>query len=167
MKAKAFTLVEILIVVIILGILAAVVLPRFSNATAMARASMLADDLRILRMQINVFKGQHRSTAPGYPGGEISSTPTEDAFVEHMTKSTNETCESAAIGTDGYRFGPYLREVPTNPINGKSSVDVLADDATIPAEGDNSHGWIYHPASMTILADSPGADENGKRYIDY
>ena len=53
---RAFTLVEILIVVVILGILAAIVLPKFSNASAIARASMLADDLRVIRMQVQVYR---------------------------------------------------------------------------------------------------------------
>ena len=41
-KAKGFTLVEILIVVVILGILAAIVIPQFTNASESAKASSLA-----------------------------------------------------------------------------------------------------------------------------
>ena len=82
---KAFTLVEILIVVIILGILAAIVIPQFSNATQNARASMLADNLRIMRTQVMVFKAQHNSVSPGYPGGDSSQPPTQTDFVAHQT----------------------------------------------------------------------------------
>ena len=45
---KGFTLVEILIVVVILGILATIVLPQFSNASATARENTLKDELRYL-----------------------------------------------------------------------------------------------------------------------
>ena len=53
---KAFTLVEILIVVIILGILASIVVPNFSNASHQARENMLKKNLYMLRSQINVYR---------------------------------------------------------------------------------------------------------------
>jgi general secretion pathway protein G len=165
-SAKGFTLVELLIVVVILGIIAAVVIPGFSNASTKARESMLADDLRVIRTQILVFKHQHRGIPPGYPDGEVTSTPTEAVFVTHMTQASNENFETAAPGTSGYNFGPYLSRMQPNPLNDKSSVDVIPDGGTVPA-GDNSHGWTYHPATLTFQADTPGTDETGKAYADY
>ena len=44
---------------------AAVAIPRFSNASALARASMVADNLRLMRMQLEVFKAHHAGVAPG------------------------------------------------------------------------------------------------------
>ncbi len=164
---KAFTLVEILIVVIILGILAAIVLPKFSNASAIARASMLADDLRVVRMQLTVFKSQHCDIPAGYPGGDRTAAPTEAALILHMTKASNAACATADPGTPGYEYGPYLREMPANPINGKDTIQVLANGAAFPAAGDDSHGWVYQPSTMTFKADSPGADDKGRTYFDY
>ena len=46
---KGFTLVEILIVVIILGILAAIVIPQFTNASNDARNNSVASTLQTLR----------------------------------------------------------------------------------------------------------------------
>jgi len=63
-KSKAFTLVEILIVVIILGILAAIVIPQFTNASQDARKSSLVSQLQTLRSQIELFKLQHGDTLP-------------------------------------------------------------------------------------------------------
>lgn len=163
----AFTLVEILIVVIILAIIAAIVIPRFSNVSASARASMMADDLRVMRCQLNVFKAQHRGVSAGYPNCDTSQAPTEAAFVAHITMVSNENGQTAAIGTPGYEYGPYMREVPPNPLNGKCTVEVIADDANMPSAGDDSHGWIYQPSTLTFLADSAGADEYGQAYINY
>lgn len=167
MIKKGFTLVEILIVVLILGIIAGITLPQFSNASAAARASMLADHLRILRTQIAVFKGQHLGVAPGYPGCITTAAPTAGCFVNYMTLLSKGTGETAALGTPGFDYGPYLSVFPSNPVNGKTSVEIIGDSDALPAAADDSHGWIYKPATLTIKADSIGSDEDGRLYFDY
>ena len=164
---KAFTLVELLLVVLILGIIASMILPQFSNASATARASMLADDLRVMRTQISVYKAQHRGAAPGYPNGDTNAVPTEESYIAHMTKASNIEGDVADPGTAGYPFGPYLREIPLNPLNNKSTVEIVPDNGTLPAAPDNSHGWIYQPFTSTLLADCPGADDSGELYFNY
>jgi prepilin-type N-terminal cleavage/methylation domain-containing protein len=166
-RPEGFTLVEILIVVVLLAIIAAVVLPQFTNASVKARESMLADDLRLIRTQIIVWKSQHRGVSPGYPGGDVGATPTEGAFVAHVTQSSNEAGVTAFKGTPGYRYGPYMSQIPENPINGKNSVLVLADGAELPDVPTDTCGWIYHPSTLTFRADCSGNDESGKPYYDY
>jgi len=162
-----FTLVEILIVVLILGIVAAVALPRFSNASASARASMLADNLRLLRMQVTVFRGQHEGVAPGYPNCDLSAAPTEAAFITQMTMASNAQGQTAAPGTAGYRYGPYFSRMPENPINGKATIQIVADASDLPSEADDSHGYIYCSQTLTFKADSSGADEHNKSFFNY
>ncbi len=164
---RAFTLVEILVVVVILAILAAVVMPGFSNVSNRSREAMLADDLRVLRGQVQVFTAQHQDCPPGYPDGDPAGVPTEQAFVLHMTQSSNPDGQTAAPNTPGFPYGPYFREIPPNPFNGKSSVDVILNGQAFPAGGDGSHGWIYQPETLTIRADTPGADDSGKSYFEY
>jgi prepilin-type N-terminal cleavage/methylation domain-containing protein len=60
----AFTLVEVLIVVVILGILAAIAVPQFSNASTDARRSALQSTVQSVRSQINLYKLQHGQALP-------------------------------------------------------------------------------------------------------
>ncbi len=166
-KHNGFTLVEVLIVVIILGILAAVVVPQFSTAAATAKASMLADDLRVLRTQIEVFKAQHLGVPPGYPGLDITETPTEQAFIDHMCMATTDIGDTASPGTTGYPFGPYMSKIAENPVNGKSNVTVLGDSASVPGAAANGAGWIYKPATVIFKADCAGQDDSGDIYFNY
>ena len=62
---NGFTLIEILIVVIILGILAAIVIPQFTNASKEAKSSSLVTMVQSLRSQIALFKLQHNDYLPG------------------------------------------------------------------------------------------------------
>jgi prepilin-type N-terminal cleavage/methylation domain-containing protein len=162
---KAFTLVEILIVVVILAILAAVVLPRFSNATAIARASMLADDLRIFRMQAQIYKSQHCECPPGFLTYNQSGSGDIDVLARQLTMVSKVDGNTAAVNTPGYTFGPYLREIPEDPVNGMRTVQVVTPGALPGA--DDSHGWLYQPSTMTIRPDCTGADDKGVNYSDY
>src|SRR3954453_3386064 len=87
-RKTAFTLVEILIVVIILGLLAAIVIPQFTNASQDARESALASQLQTLRSQIELYKLQHGDVLPD--------------LVTDWTPLT-----TASIGADGNSVGPY------------------------------------------------------------
>ena len=162
-----FTLVEILIVVVILGILAVIVLPEFSNASATTRAVMLRDDLRLMRSQLVVFKAQHRGVSAGYPNGDTSQAPSELVLAAHVTQSSNDAGQTAALGTPGYRYGPYIREMPENPINGKRTVLMVADGAQFPDTPQDQYGWVYQPSTLTFKADSAGADEDGTAFFEY
>jgi len=56
---RAFTLVEILIVVVILGILAAIVIPQFASATDSARHNAFVTDLNALTKAVSAYAGIH------------------------------------------------------------------------------------------------------------
>lgn len=114
-----FTLVEILIVVVILGILAAIVIPQFSNASQEASVNRIRADLQTMRSQIELYKIQH-----------LGNPPAEGTFLAQMTAQTDV---SGAAGTD---FGPYLQSIPVNAFT--NSADIANAD---PADG--SIGWVY------------------------
>jgi general secretion pathway protein G len=165
---QGFTLIEILIVVVILGVLGAVVLPRFSDATMQTRETTLKDDLRYVRTQIIVFKANHGNNAPGYPSGKPLASPTEQAFLMQMTGVTDEFCNIIKKPTEK-KFGPYLKKMPVNPLNGLSTILIVPNGSSMPPAGlpDNSTGWIYKPQTLELIPNSTGNDSEGNPYVEY
>lgn len=124
MRAKrGFTLVEILIVVVILGILAAIVIPQFTEASTDAKTSRMAKDLQTVREQIQIYKVHHNDAVPAADadGG--------------WTRMTSKTLEDGTVDAANGTLGPYLLKVPTNPYNGSTEITGNA-----PADG-ASEGW--------------------------
>lgn len=160
-RCLGFTLVEILIVVIIIGILAAIIIPRFSTATDQARDSVLKDELKNIRTQMSIFAIQHLDIPPGV---DSEGNVTEELFLAHLTGFSDVNGTTNATRNAQFRFGPYLSRIPENPINGKGSISI-ADE--IPAECTGNDGWIYIPNSMAFIADLPGTGPDGKLYLDY
>src|SRR3954471_17961756 len=85
-RRSGFTLIEILIVIVILGILAAIVVPELSSASRQAREGVIKDDLRFMREQMTRYMIQHNDAPPGYPpgGDTVNTTPTESNFIDQM-----------------------------------------------------------------------------------
>ncbi len=63
---RAFTLIELLIVVAIIGILAAIAVPNFLNAQTRAKVSRVHADLRALGNSIEMYRIDNNT----YPGGD-------------------------------------------------------------------------------------------------
>jgi general secretion pathway protein G len=138
MRAKSgFTLVEILIVVVILGILAAIVIPQFTEASTEAKTSSLCTDLQTMRSQIELYKIQHNDNLPAVAG------ETEADFARRMTTQTNI---SGAAGSD---YGPYIQKIPTNQFS--DSNDVVLGTAD-PAAIDASKGWYFNTSTGAFHA---------------
>src|SRR5436305_15131288 len=106
-RRAGFTLIEILIVVAILGVLAAIVMPELSSASRQAREGVLKDDLRFMREQITRYMIQHNDVAPGYPaGGNATVTPDESSFIDQMTRFTDVLGNPNVNGSNVFKFGP-------------------------------------------------------------
>lgn len=131
MKLKsAFTVTEILIVVVILGILSAVVIPQYSEASTEAKYSNLCKVLETMRSKIELYKVQHNETPP--------------TFANFIAQMAGQTDVNGNPGTD---FGPYIQKIETNQFN---MLNTLDNSGTI---GDNGGAWEYDETKGTIHPD--------------
>jgi general secretion pathway protein G len=115
----AFTLIEIGIVVVIVGILAALVLPQFIHAGDIARRNSLITQLQTLRTQIASYKTQHNQALPDLHAG-----------WGNLTGTTS--------GAGNKTVGPYLDAPQINPLNGLSTI-YIGPGAALEAPC----GWVY------------------------
>jgi general secretion pathway protein G len=158
MRAKSgFTLVEILIVVVILGILAAIVIPQFTNASTEARESALVSDLQSVRSQIELYKIQHNSDA----------LPPAGTFIACMEGYTDKNGAPVAQGTLG-ALGKYMEKIPVNPF---STLDTVANPGLIVREdgavagADTAH-WRFDTTTGAFQADDKLLNGDGVAHSD-
>ena len=149
--SKGFTLVEILIVVIILGILAAIVIPQFTQASTEARVSNLRTNLQTIRSQLLLYRMQHDNEA--YPG------PDEAAFIAQMTTYTNIAGVAVDTPDVDHPLGPYLQSIPRNPMSGSQTVRVEDGAFTAPAVGSDG-GWWFNSTTGEFRADLSTSDDH-------
>ena len=167
MKIKAFTLVEILIVVTILGILAAVVLPTFQGQTASARESTAKDSLRTMRVQIEMYKLQHDGVPPGYINGE--GVP-ESFLPLHFTGTTMVTGHASPnkVPSAPFIYGPYVKKLPENPFNSLTNIAYVAEGTAFSDAVDGtSSGWLYKKETADFKINWTGTDSEGVNFYDY
>jgi len=147
---RAFSLVELMIVVAILGILAAIVVPKFQNNTTEAKAAVAKNNLRILRSAIELYTAQRSGVPPGYPDNNPANTPTASSFKYQMTEERS-----------------YLKKMPQNPFNELTTLKMIGNSGLLPADATGEFGWIYKPKTKQIRLDWPGSGKKGFAYYQY
>jgi len=142
-KKSAFTLVEVLIVMVILGILAAIVIPQFSQASQEARLSDLINSLQTIRTQIELYKIQHFDELPG--------TGAHMGFVTAMTSFSQPDGMPSVAGAPN-AFGRYLQKIPINPFTMTNSVEVSAMEPEI-----GTSAWFFNTKTGDFRANDSEA----------
>ncbi len=161
-----FTLLEILVVVIILGILAIIIVPQIYFSSVEARLNTLRTNLNTVRRVIELYYLEHNNTYPGAhddrgaPASNIAQA--EKAFIAQLTRYTDINGEVGREKDGTYKFGPYLKsnKLPVNPFNNDNDVlcDITTTDITAKAS-DGSSGWKFYTKPGVFLANDGAHDD--------
>ena len=135
--SSAFTLVEVLIVVVIMAVLAATIIPTFQDASADAKISSAKTNIGTLRSMLALYKSQHGSYPPN-----TTAVPLENSFI----KKTKRDHSIDAAG----EYGPYLQDLPPEPFTGSDTVTTTTTDPISVAAGTTTGGYLYNVTTGEI-----------------
>ena len=168
-----FTLVELLIVVIILGILAAIVVPQFGSSTDDAKSSALDTTLAHMRGAVDLYYQQHGD----YPGENLSSggaalpagavagsgaAHDEQAFIDQLVYFSNLQGQTSTIKDTVYKYGPYLKSsvIPELPFTEDATVNIVFTGAlNHTGAAAPGAGGLFDTVSGQFIADHADYDD--------
>ena len=137
-QSSGFTLIELIIVLVLIGILAAVAIPRFVDLTSEAEEASLRGTLGNVRSAVTIFRAEQLATNPGGTGWPtvVQMTTLGSVLTNPMPPNPRKTGGTA--DPDGVRDG-----------TGDAMGDVSGDE-----------GWAYDPTSGNFWANSSTDGEN-------
>ncbi len=165
---KGFTLVELLIVVIILAILAAIVVPQFSATTEDAKLAAVDSTLANMRSAIDLYFQQHgeypgdltavpSAACTGTPGAGTGGAGAQGqaALLQQLSNFTDLQGGACSISdATNHKFGPYIKKptMPADPFKEVATIEVVvAGDLNMTATAGDPGGWKYDTKTGKLI----------------
>lgn len=174
-KRKGFSLVELVIVIVILGIIAAIAIPRISAGSKNAGESALRANLQSVRNAIDWYYGDHNNTFPAEKGDGTNAAGSAGALITQLTQYSNTAGAVSADKDPLFPYGPYLRTgfpnlpVGANAGKGSKPADITVVNQATPivaVPGDGS-GWHYNVQTGEFVANSSDTANNGDAFSTF
>ncbi|MGI9457553.1 MAG: type II secretion system protein [Aeoliella sp.] len=138
-KKSGFTLVELVVVIMILGILAGVAAPKFLSTSADATDNGLRQTLAIIRDAIELYAAQNAGSLPPCTG---DGTTDFHPAVEQYLRGT----------------------FPASPVGTKDNLITVTSGATTTA--DDTTGWMFNTTDGTFIINETSASASGTGNYD-
>ncbi len=130
-RRKGFTLVELLVVIVVLAVLAAIVLPKFMDSSSRSKEASLKTDLKLVRNAVATFQA------------DIGKNPASLEDLVETDKTKVKDKDGAVVSASDWH-GPYLESLPADPISGNDfSYTPATGKVTSSAAGNGLDGTAY------------------------
>ena len=137
---ESYSWTELVVVTVILGILALIVVPQFSEGVDDPRRAALKGRLQTLRAQFELYRVEHNEVYPWDDGaGNLASSK---EIVRRLSSGTD------AQGNPGGDLGPYLQSVPANPYLDRATV-------TFGGKSGDNVDWVVDVRTGAITGGCP------------
>ncbi len=148
MRCRAFTIVEIIVVVVVIGILAAVAIPRFVGAREDSAVAAAAEDLKAIELAVDMYYAKHAAYPP-----DVNRTQQVSQLTPYF-KADNPFAKPCPIGGVYDWEGPPSWSPPQvairkNGTNVYSDADALALDRHFD-DGDLTTGRFRQDGSQRL-----------------
>lgn len=150
-KRTGFSLLELMLVVVVIGLIAAIAIPRMSRGAAGATDASLTGTLAVVRDGIDRYAAEHNGA---YPAAAT--------IAAQLTTYTDANGNAQATKDSTFIYGPYVRSIPAVPVGAKKGQSGIAaaDGAAV--------GWLYTATTGAITANcTTEVDASGKTYLSY
>lgn len=107
---RGFTLVELLVVIIVIAVLAAIAIPKFASSSQRSKESSLRANLKVVRNAVEMFKNDTGLFPAALTDLTATSAPDNGKDASGATKSITATDWK----------GPYLQALENDPISGSA-----------------------------------------------
>lgn len=147
-------------VVMIIGMVASMAVPRFAQGSRSASAATLEADLIVIRKALILYAAEHGGEFPG-PDGKSAA--------DQLTKYSSGSGATSGVLGAAYEFGPYLNSLPPCPVGPNTgSAEILIDDQNSPpvAKTAGGEGWLYNPRTGEFYANVGGVEQGGAVLVD-
>ena len=135
---KGFTLIELMIVVAIIGILAAVAMPRFADLVRKSSEGATKGSLGAIRSALSIY------------------------YADNEGRWPDTLAEMCAVLDDNGNV-KYMASLPVRKVGNNEEGDNLNTETD--ALGDTVHGWYYNNSTGDVMVNSlSGTDTKGNAY---
>jgi len=174
---SGFTLLEMLIAVVILGILAVIIIPQITVSADDAKVSAIKSNLAMARSAVELYYQQHSNNYPGAikndgSGAVGSAADAATAFADQLAKysQADGKANSDSASLTAPLLGPYMKggKLPVNPFNNLNTVkcDITTTDINAARTADNTVGWQFVVKTGMMFPSDTGSS-GGVAHVTY